>query len=170
MRVTVTGASGNLGAYVVRELASAGHETILFDRVAPAGATDHAVVLGDLADTRACEQALVGADALVHLGGIPFASEQRPAGAHGGRAADPYADFGGRPNQPEEVADLRASVGHAIPRRCGVSEAVPDHRRLEGPDPGHQGGDLPDDLDAPPLLRDHPPDTPEVTLERDEAV
>ena len=38
MKVVVTGGSGNIGQYVVRELLRSGHEIVSFDRVAPRAA------------------------------------------------------------------------------------------------------------------------------------
>lgn len=69
MLVVVTGGSGNLGAYVVRELLSAGHEVRVFDRVRPAANVKW--VAGDIEDFGDVASVLSGADAVVHLAAIP---------------------------------------------------------------------------------------------------
>src|SRR5690348_8584320 len=82
MRVLITGGSGNLARYCLEELRSHGHEVTLFDRVPPEEArspwsTDAPFVLGELTALDDCVRAAetAGADAVVHLGGIPFPSE-----------------------------------------------------------------------------------------------
>ena len=64
MRVLVTGASGFIGHYVVRELEARGHVPVRFDRKAP---TDF---LGDTRDSAAVWEAVGSCDAVVHLAGV----------------------------------------------------------------------------------------------------
>jgi nucleoside-diphosphate-sugar epimerase len=72
MKLLVTGGSGGIGAYVVAELAQAGHNVVSFDRALPreqvSGVSyrvgDHEN-LGDLVELSA------GVDAIVHLSAIP---------------------------------------------------------------------------------------------------
>lgn len=68
MKITVTGATGAVGPFVLETLA-ADHELTLFAR-RPLD-TAHDVVTGDILDPGACRQALAGAEAVVHLAGCP---------------------------------------------------------------------------------------------------
>ncbi len=74
MRVAVTGGSGKLGRTVVRELTSAGHEVVNFDRVGERGpgfvqldTTDYGQVIDALGGVDRTEPF----EALVHLAAIP---------------------------------------------------------------------------------------------------
>ena len=72
MKVVVTGGSGNIGRYVVRELLQYGHEVVSFDRVVPpepeAGVHYR---LGDHEDEGTVFELLAPAEAVVHLSAIP---------------------------------------------------------------------------------------------------
>ncbi len=71
MRVVVTGGSGRIGTWLVRELAPR-HEVTIFDRVAPSEPpAGVAYKLGDHEDLGAVYDVLRGADAVVHLAAIP---------------------------------------------------------------------------------------------------
>jgi nucleoside-diphosphate-sugar epimerase len=71
VRIVVTGGSGKIGAYVIREL-SAGHTVTVFDRLPPADAKDAQWIRGNIEEFDEVVQALAGADAVVHLAGIPI--------------------------------------------------------------------------------------------------
>ncbi|RYG69009.1 NAD(P)-dependent oxidoreductase [bacterium] len=73
MKILVTGAAGNVGPNVVRELLAHGHEVRALDIVAPpADVREKAeVVYADIADRKAMLQAALGCDAITHLGAIP---------------------------------------------------------------------------------------------------
>jgi farnesol dehydrogenase len=65
MRVLVTGGTGYLGSAIVRALARAGHEPVVFARSAvPPG------VAGDIRDTRSVTAAAAGMDAIVHTAAL----------------------------------------------------------------------------------------------------
>ncbi|MET8119871.1 NAD(P)-dependent oxidoreductase [Micromonospora sp. NPDC005189] len=70
--VVVTGAAGRIGAEVCRHLRDEVRQLVLVDRVPlhPQSPTDRAIQL-DLADLDAVVAALEGADAVVHLAGLP---------------------------------------------------------------------------------------------------
>lgn len=76
MRIAVTGATGFLGQRVVDALVRGGHHVVAIDRVsAPTAWREHglritAVALDLAHDRQALEQALQGADALVHLAAV----------------------------------------------------------------------------------------------------
>jgi nucleoside-diphosphate-sugar epimerase len=77
MRVTVTGGAGYIGALLTAELASAGFdvtvlESLLHGQEAVASAVegDARLIRGDIRDAGAREEALRGADAVVHLAAI----------------------------------------------------------------------------------------------------
>lgn len=70
MRVVVTGGSGLIGGYVVRELAPR-HQVTVFDRVRPRELPDGvALKLGSHDDQGAVYDVLRGADAVVHLSAL----------------------------------------------------------------------------------------------------
>ena len=74
MKVLVTGASGRLGPYVVKELEDAGHELVLFSRREPAPEISRwPWVQGDITVFEDCVRALAsgGFDAIQHLAARP---------------------------------------------------------------------------------------------------
>ena len=70
MKVVVTGGAGKLGRWVVRDLTSAGHAVTIFDKVYDAEAADRTQT-GDIENLSEVSAAFVGADAIIHLAGIP---------------------------------------------------------------------------------------------------
>jgi len=66
MKIVITGGSGRLGSFVVQELLQHGHSVLSLDRVAPS-ATPCPSWTVDLTRIGDLYQALVGADAVVHL-------------------------------------------------------------------------------------------------------
>ena len=87
--VLVTGGAGNLARYVADELGQHGYTVTLFDRLTPKQVTcpwetDLPFVLGDLTSLADCMRAiaLARAEAIVHLGAIPFHSEHQPLQRH----------------------------------------------------------------------------------------
>ena len=72
MKVVVTGGSGNIGRYVVRELLRHGHEIVSFDReVPPEPEPGVHYRLGDHEDEGTIFELLAPAEAVVHLSAIP---------------------------------------------------------------------------------------------------
>lgn len=70
--VVVTGAAGNIGSVVRRALRSEVSRLVLLDRVPLRSEAANEVVHSvDLRDASAVETALAGADAVLHLGGLP---------------------------------------------------------------------------------------------------
>ena len=67
MRVLVTGGTGYLGSAIVRALARAGHEAIVFAR---RPGTDAHVIAGDIRDTRAVTAAASDVDAICHTAAL----------------------------------------------------------------------------------------------------
>ena len=88
MKVLVTGSSGRLGPYVIRDLQEAGHEVVLFSRRQPAEEFGQlSWVEGDIADADACGRALQAAvrnapDATQPHGPRPWAGNTALRGAH----------------------------------------------------------------------------------------
>ena len=66
MKVLVTGGTGYLGRAVVRALAAAGHDVVLFGRTARASGLAAAAVDGDVRDTGKLHEASRGCDAILH--------------------------------------------------------------------------------------------------------
>lgn len=87
MHVLITGGAGNLARNCLHELQEHDHRVALFDRVRPEGAptpwsTDATVIIGELTSAADCLRAVEEsrAEAIIHLGGIPYPTEWRPAG------------------------------------------------------------------------------------------
>ena len=67
MKVLVTGASGRLGPFVIRELMNAGHEVVLFSHRPVAEEFSHlAIILGDINNFEDCQKAMSGGIEAVH--------------------------------------------------------------------------------------------------------
>lgn len=72
MKVLITGASGKLAAYIIRDLA-ADYEVVLMSRRKPADEFGHLPwIEGDLADFDTCRRAVDGVDAIQHIGAQPW--------------------------------------------------------------------------------------------------
>lgn len=76
MKIVVTGGAGKLGRWVTRALLSAekvdpSREVVVFDRTTVAGTDRLKCLVGDIEDLGQVFGALAGADAVVHLAGIP---------------------------------------------------------------------------------------------------
>jgi nucleoside-diphosphate-sugar epimerase len=69
MRILVTGSSGKLGQWAVRELKAHQHHVTTFD-VRDAAETGNRKHLGDIEDLEALADAAAGTDAILHLAGI----------------------------------------------------------------------------------------------------
>jgi nucleoside-diphosphate-sugar epimerase len=72
MRIVVTGGTGRIGRWVVRELRSRDHEITIYDRVPPAEQPAGVEYkLGDCEDLGGVYDVLRGHDAVIHLAAIP---------------------------------------------------------------------------------------------------
>lgn len=78
MRIVVTGGSGKGGTWVVRELRDRGHDVLNVD-VRHDGSAFGLCLVADLTDLGQTQEALTGADAVVHFAAIP-APQLRPDG------------------------------------------------------------------------------------------
>ncbi|MCY4411760.1 MAG: NAD-dependent epimerase/dehydratase family protein, partial [Caldilineaceae bacterium] len=75
MRVLITGASGKLGAYVIRQLADE-YELVLMSRSRPAPEFAQIPwIEGDLSVWEDCRRAVVGIDAIQHIGAQPWPTD-----------------------------------------------------------------------------------------------
>src|SRR5689334_18403049 len=70
MRVLVTGGTGYLGSAIVRALARAGHEPIVFARHPSASSLPGRFVSGDVRDTRTVTAAAADVDAICHTAAL----------------------------------------------------------------------------------------------------
>jgi nucleoside-diphosphate-sugar epimerase len=70
MKILVTGGAGKLGQWVVRELKAQQHHVTVFD-VRPAVDSADRDIIGDIEDLDAVTAAVSGAEAIIHLAGIP---------------------------------------------------------------------------------------------------
>ena len=78
MKILVTGGSGTIGGYVLRELLQAGHAVTSFSRTAPR--IDGAgFIAGDIMDPDQLAHACQGQDAVIHLAAVPGPGRATPA-------------------------------------------------------------------------------------------
>ena len=70
MRVLVTGGTGYLGSAIVRALARAGHEPVVFARHASSAGLPGRAIDGDVRDTRAVTAAATAVDAICHTAAL----------------------------------------------------------------------------------------------------
>jgi dTDP-L-rhamnose 4-epimerase len=119
MRVLVTGAAGFIGSHVAETMRAAGHEVRGLDSLTPAvhnGRPDHVpddLVVGDVRDPAAVDEALAGMDAVCHqaaLVGLGVDLSDLPA----------YADV----NVTGTAVLLEAMGRHGIPRLVFASSMV----------------------------------------------
>jgi len=66
MRLLVTGGTGYLGRAIVRELAAAGHDVVVFGRTATRSGLGATRIDGDIRDAEAVARAAAGCDAISH--------------------------------------------------------------------------------------------------------
>jgi nucleoside-diphosphate-sugar epimerase len=71
MKIVVTGGNGKLGRFVVAALKRTGHEVLVFDRARGPAFEDARQIIGDIEDIGQIYGAFAGADAVIHLAGIP---------------------------------------------------------------------------------------------------
>lgn len=113
-RIVVTGASGFVGVPTCRLLAEAGHRVVAAGRSPPQGLGALSIEfrqVHDFADPSACDTALAGADAVVHLAG------RAHVGARDPNAAALYH----RGNVEVTECLAEAAVRHAIKRFVMIS-------------------------------------------------
>ncbi|MGB6579947.1 MAG: NAD-dependent epimerase/dehydratase family protein [Streptosporangiaceae bacterium] len=119
MRVLVTGAAGFIGSHIAETMRAAGHEVRGLDSLTPAvhnGRPDHVpgdLVVGDVRDPAAVDEALAGMDAVCHqaaLVGLGVDLSDLPA----------YADV----NVTGTAVLLEAMGRHEIPRLVFASSMV----------------------------------------------
>lgn len=78
MRILVTGGSGYVGSHAVRELASAGHEAVIYDDLSTGNrklSAGFELVEGDIADTAKVTKCLDGVDAVMHFAASAYVGE-----------------------------------------------------------------------------------------------
>jgi nucleoside-diphosphate-sugar epimerase len=71
MRIIVTGGTGRLGRYVIKELVEHGHDVLSIDTVVPSEQACPSLAL-DLAEVKGLLSVFDSADAVMHLARIPF--------------------------------------------------------------------------------------------------
>jgi len=77
MKIFVTGASGTLGGYILRELLNSGHTVTNFDRE-PSPIEGVKYVEGDITNPEQLFKAVLGHDAIIHLAAIPGPGRATP--------------------------------------------------------------------------------------------
>jgi UDP-glucose-4-epimerase GalE len=109
VKVAVTGGAGYIGSHAVRELVRAGHAVTVLDDLSHGhrAAVDPAarLVEGDLGDARALDDALAGAEAVVHFAGLLSVEES---------VREPAAYY--RTNVVKGLALLEAMARAGVPR------------------------------------------------------
>lgn len=71
MHILVTGGSGTIGAYILRELLAGGHAVTCYSRETPPMVEGAGFIAGDIMDLDALTRACQGSDAIVHLAAVP---------------------------------------------------------------------------------------------------
>src|SRR6476660_728727 len=71
MHILVTGGSGTIGAYVLRELIAGGHTVVCYSRTTPPLVEGAAFIAGDILDLEGLARACRGCEAIVHLAAVP---------------------------------------------------------------------------------------------------
>ena len=70
MKILVSGGSGTLGGYVLRELLNFGHDVTCYSRTPPVD-LQSPFLAADIMDSEAVHKACLGQDAVVHLAAVP---------------------------------------------------------------------------------------------------
>jgi UDP-glucose 4-epimerase len=78
MKILVTGGSGRLGGYVLRELIQAGHQVASFGRHAPR-VPDAEFIEGDILEPDGLAKACHGCDSIIHMAAVPHPLRATPA-------------------------------------------------------------------------------------------
>lgn len=134
MKITVTGATGFIGRYIVRQLAEQGHVCRCWfrpdsDRTGQASLAEQLEWLpGELGDERACRNLVEGCDAVVH------AALDRPGRTFRGGEGGPVTFV--EKNVVETPSLVEAARAANVPRfvdisSCSVHERILDDRPLD---------------------------------------
>jgi nucleoside-diphosphate-sugar epimerase len=136
MRIAVTGATGFLGRYLVRDLASAGHQLRCWYRPTSdrTGFDPHATAIewlpGNLGDPTATQALVAGMDAVVHAAVEWAGPRNRGRGSHG--AADVFLGVNLTGSLQLFQAALEAGVARCVfLSTCAVHEVFLDDRPLD---------------------------------------
>lgn len=90
MKILITGASGRLGPFVIRELAEK-HELVLMSRQKPAEAFSHLPwIQGDLSNFEDCRRAVEGVQVIQHLGAQPWPVDHPQLRSRAGEQGIPF--------------------------------------------------------------------------------
>src|SRR4051794_12023329 len=71
MQILLTGGSGTIGAYVLRELLAGGHTVTCYSRTTPPLVEGAGFIAGDIMDLESLTRACRGCEAIVHLAAVP---------------------------------------------------------------------------------------------------
>jgi nucleoside-diphosphate-sugar epimerase len=123
MRVMVTGASGRIGRFVVRECIAAGHSVVAVDRLAPvgeqAGAGTFDLLAGDGVAGGQVAGVLSGCDAVIHLGAIASPTRHAPEVVFGNNVRATFAVL-----QAADLVGVRRAVIASSVSALGTAYAV----------------------------------------------
>jgi len=78
MKILVTGATGTLGGYVLRDLVRAGHSVSEYSRKAPC-VKEAEFIAGDIFELEKLAEACRGRDAVIHMAAVPGPGRASPA-------------------------------------------------------------------------------------------
>ncbi len=136
MKILVTGGAGYIGSHVVRQLAEAGHDTVVFDNLSTGSAASVPrgveLIVGDLADTEAVREVFSRREirAVMHFAASIVAPEsvERPLQYYGNNTRNTLnlltscVDFG----VPYFIFSSTAAV-YGLPAQGTASEETPTH-------------------------------------------
>jgi nucleoside-diphosphate-sugar epimerase len=154
MKVMVTGCSGRLGPYVVKDLEQAGHEVILFSRRQPAEAFRHLTwIQGDINSFEDCVRAMQGGiEAVQHIAALAEPTDHPLVAQDLGRSV---FDFGFDLTMKTNIIGLYYLLHAAMKQDVGTFVMTGSNCALGH---GYRLSEIPFPIRSLPIDEEHPSD------------